>query len=234
MSLHLVLAAHPSDFYVALMKFAAPLNLAFLLLLALFPPRTFAQGLQVDAEEFKRMAGEVADLKDANQAHQRRIRELTMQIESLRSSLREANERHTTKLADFVTREDIKKIVDSIREVDDKREADKKLILEQIKELGKTLTMPTPEPSKSKNNRKNTEPKEITHEQPAAIEGEFYEYKVQKNDAFSKIVNDWNATLKERGKRTVTYDEVKRANPKVNLNKIYEGQKILLPLPEKK
>src|SRR4029079_1895708 len=86
--LHLVLAAHPSDFYVALMKFAAPLNLAFLLLLALFFPPTFAQGLQVDAEEFKRMAGEVADLKDANQAHQRRIRELTMQIESLRSSLR--------------------------------------------------------------------------------------------------------------------------------------------------
>lgn len=216
------------------MKFAAVPNLALLLLLALISPRTFAQGLQVDVEEFKRMAGEVADLREANQAQQRRIRELTSQVESLRSSLREANDRHIAKLADFVTREDLKKIVESIREVDDKRESDKKLILEQIKELGKTLTTPLPETNKQKNNRKNSEPRETTHEQPAVIEGEFYEYKVQRNEVFSKIVSDWNATLKERGKKPVSYDDVKRANPKVNVNRIYEGQKLLLPLPSDK
>ena len=218
------------------MKFAASLSLA-LLCLAL-PARISAQGLQVDAEEFKRLAGEVADLKEANQAQQRRIRDLSSQVESLRTALREANEKHMTKLADFVTREDLKKIVDSIREVDDKRESDKKLILEQIREVAKIASTPVPAPaeksSKNRKGEKDREPKESnsSHDQP--MEGEFFEYRVQKNEVFSKIVNDWNATLKEKGRKQVTYEEVKRANPKVNVNKIYEGQKLLLPLPSDK
>src|SRR3954463_5315753 len=211
------------------MKFAAPLKLALLCSIALLPFRTAAQGLQVDIEEFKRLAGEVADLKEANQAQQRRVRDLTAQLESLRTALRESNERHTTKLADFATRDDLKKIVDSIREVDEKREGDKRLILEQIRDLGKLISTPPvntqDKPLKGKN-RDRDSVKETTHDQP--MEGEFYEYRVQKNEVFSKIVSDWNATLKEKGKKSVTYEDVKRANPKVNVNKIYEGQKLLL------
>jgi len=220
------------------MNFAASFSKTFFSLALLFGTvASQAQVLQVDVEEFKRLAGEVADLRESNQAQQRRLKELQNQVETLRSALRESTERSGARLGEFATREDLKKMADFIREVDEKRESDKKVILDQIKELGKTLATPPPETTtKPKNRRKSEEthdskePKEASHESAAPIEGEFYEYTVQKNDVFSKLVGDWNATLKEKGKKPVSYDDVKRANPKVNPNRIYEGQKILLPL----
>jgi hypothetical protein len=227
---------------LAVMKFAAFFASSFLgSTLFFMPVAVHGQALQVDMEEFKRLAGEVADLKEANAAQQRRVRELQNQVDSLRAALRESNERSTTKLADFATREDLKKIVDSIREVDEKREKDNKLVLEQISQLGKTLATPVPpitdtgKRPKRRTEESSRETKESNDDTPAApIEGEFYEYTVQKNDIFSKIVSDWNSTLKEKGRKTVSYDDVKRANPKLNPNRIFEGQKILLPLPSDK
>jgi hypothetical protein len=217
------------------MKFAASSLTLFLgLVLLAGPGRSRAQGLQVDVEEIKRLAGQIADLRDANQAQLRKIRDLESQVEALRGALRESNERATTKQADFVTREDLDKFVNSIREVDDKREADKKLILEEIKELGVKLAAPV-EPSNSrKRNRRESNDQDKKEDEPAVISGEFYNYPVQKNDAFSKIVSDWNSTLKSKGLPSVSYDEVKRVNPKLNPNLIYEGQKILLPFPADK
>ena len=224
---------------LAVMKFAAFFASSFLgSTLFFMPVAVHGQALQVDMEEFKRLAGEVADLKEANAAQLRRVRELQNQVDSLRAALRESNERSTTKLADFATREDLKKIVDSIREVDEKREKDNKLVLEQISQLGKTLATPpaeTSKPPRRSNRESSRETKDSNDDTPAApIEGEFYEYTVQKNDIFSKIVSDWNSTLKEKGRKTVSYDDVKRANPKLNPNRIFEGQKILLPLPSDK
>jgi len=217
------------------MKFAPTLNLALLCLTSAFSLPVFAQGLQVDVEELKRLAGEVADLKEANQSQQRRIRELASQVESLRSSLRSSEERFSTKLGDFISREELKKVVESIRDVDEKRDADKKLILDQISELGKKLTLPPPDTTSThKGSRKESKQKESRQESSAPIEGDFYEYKVQKNDFFSKIVSDWNATLKEKGRKTISSDDVKRANPGLNVDKIYDGQKILLPFPPEK
>lgn len=223
---------------LAVMKFAAFFASSFLgSTLFFMPVAVHGQALQVDMEEFKRLAGEVADLKEANAAQQRRVRELQNQVDSLRAALRESNERSTTKLADFATREDLKKIVDSIREVDEKREKDNKLVLEQISQLAKTLATPVPAVTdySRKTPKINRDTKDSNDDTPAApIEGEFYEYTVQKNDIFSKIVSDWNSTLKEKGRKTVSYDDVKRANPKLNPNRIFEGQKILLPLPSDK
>ncbi|MGN6386835.1 MAG: hypothetical protein ACTHMT_11415, partial [Verrucomicrobiota bacterium] len=130
---------------LAVMKFAAFFASSFLgSTLFFMPVAVHGQALQVDMEEFKRLAGEVADLKEANAAQLRRVRELQNQVDSLRAALRESNERSTTRLADFATREDLKKIVDSIREVDEKREKDNKLVLDQISQLGKTLATPVP------------------------------------------------------------------------------------------
>ena len=226
-----------AGFYVEFMKFAASLmSLIICLSFFLLTRESSGQGLQVDVEEFKRLAGEVADLKESNQSLQRKVRELQSHIDTLRTALRESNEKSATRLGDFATREDLKKIVDSIREVDEKREGDKKLILEQIKELGKTLTTPveTPSTKRGSKNSKERDHKETKGKESGEIEGEFFPYKVQKNESLGGILNAYNSSLKEKGRRSVTLDEVKRANPKININRIYEGQEILLPVPEKK
>src|SRR3954462_2693731 len=115
-------------FYVGSMNFTAVrrfIEASLLAVVICFP--IAAQGLQVDVEEFKRLAAEIADLRDANSALQRRVSQLQTKVDSLQDALRQSNERQTTKLADFVTRDDLAKMAEKIREVDQRREADRKL-----------------------------------------------------------------------------------------------------------
>ena len=182
-----------------------------------------AQGLQVELEEFKRLAGEIADLREANQAQQRRISSLQSEIQALRAALRDASDKSATRMGEFVTREDLKSIVESIREVDEKRDADKKLILEEISKLGKVFSNPP----------KIEREREETSRPGPAIEETVIPYKVQKGDFLSTIVASYNASLREKGLPRITLDDVKRVNPKININQIYEGQELLLPVPEK-
>ena len=101
------------------MKLAARRLSVFILLVSLIAlaplPRSFCQGVQVSAEDFKRLVGVVADLRDANAAYQRRIGQMQKEIDALRDALRESSERTTTKLGDFTTREEMKKIADNIQ-----------------------------------------------------------------------------------------------------------------------
>lgn len=194
-------------------------------------PWAGAQPLTVDLEEFRRLAGEVADLRDASVAQQRRITQLQKEVEALRSSLRDANERATTRMGEMVTREDLKKAFDRIQEVDQKREADRRLILDEFEKLGKTLATPADRPDRRRRDRE----KEPEPDVPAApIEGTFYPHKVAKGESLGEIISKYNAHLAEKGLPKITLSQVRAANPKVNIDRIYVGQEILLPVPEKK
>ena len=218
------LAVRKGRFYLELMRRACRTATLTLLLFSLaFASSANAQGLQVEVEEFRRLAGEIADLREANQAQQRRITNLQNEVQSLRTALRDASEKSATKMGEFVTREDLKSLVESIRQVDEKRDADKRLILEEISKLGKVLSAPT-----------RAAPEREQPSRPApAIEETVIPYKVQKGDFLSTIVASYNASLREKGLPRITLDDVKRVNPKININQIYEGQELLLPVPEK-
>jgi TolA-binding protein len=221
------------------MKFAVVRGATLIALLSSFSLAVGrAQGLQVDVEEFKRLAGEVADLRDANAAHIRRISQMQKEIDALREALRESQERATAKMGDFATREDLKKIAEKIQEVDQRRESDRKLILEEFEKLGKTLAQaPVVEkPERKTSRKKEKEPeKESNNDAPAQpIEGTFYPYKVKKGERLADIIKAYNTALQKEGRPSISLESVKRANPKVNINRIYEGQEILLPVPEKK
>ena len=209
------------------MKFAAAKLILFALLCSALTGR--AQGIQVDQEEFRRLQGEVADLRDAKAADQRRIGELSRKIDQLQTALRESNEKHTLKMGDAVTHEDLKKIVEQIVAVDKKRAEDRDVILEQFDKLAKVVANPG---TKTRPLRKETEKQE--DEKPAVIEGTFIEHKVKDGDMFSKILQDFNVALKDEGRPTVTTSDVKKVNPKLDLNRLRVGQTILLPVPDKK
>ena len=213
------------------MKFAAAKLILFALLCSALPGR--AQDIQVDQEEFRRLQGEVADLRDAKAADQRRINELSRKIDQLQSALRESNEKHTLKLGDAVTRDDLKKIIDQIVEVDKKRAEDRNVILDQFEKLAKVVSDPR---GGNGNNRRPRviDNKDKENDKPTQIEGTFLEHIVKDGDVFSKILQDFNIALKDEGRPTITTSDVKKVNPKVDLNRIYVGQTILLPVPDKK
>ena len=220
------LAPPAGHFYVAAMRVSA---LILTLFLAWIPPISlFGQALSVDAEEFKRMAGELADLRDANLAQQRRITALQREVESLRSAVRDSQEKTISRLGEFATREDLKKIVDQIKEVDQRREADRKLILQEFENLGKALTQPAPRAAARRN---DPEPRS---EPEKPIEGTFIEYVVQPNESLSEIRVKYNSELQKQGRPPVSIQDIVRANPRLNPDRIFVGQKINLPVPEKK
>lgn len=209
------------------MRFAASIFPVLLAVAAASPIQ--GQGLNADAEEFKRMAGELADLREANLVQQKRISALQREIEQLRESLRESHERSVSKMGDFVTREDLKKIVDQIREVDSRRESDRKLILQEFESLGKTLAQSA---KNSKRREPEPEPKAAEPEKP--IEGTFIEYTVQPNESLSGILQNYNAELQKQGRPSVSLKMILQANPGLNPDRIFAGKKLQLPVPDKK
>src|SRR5688572_18383267 len=202
------------------MKFAALFrSLSIAVLPAWLCVAASAQGLQVDLEEFKRLQGEVADLRDANVAYQKRITELTRRIEKMQEDVRESHDRSTMKMGDLATREELKKIIDRIADVDEKRESDRKLILDEIDKLGKTLSMPSLSTSRSgstKNNNREREREPARDTKPEIIEGKFIDYKVNADETFGGILENYNAHLKSQGLPTIRRADVTKVNPNLN------------------
>lgn len=195
-----------------------------------------AQGLQVDAEEFRRLQGELADLRDAHSAQQKRIADLNRRVDSLMEVIKEANQKSSLKMEDAVTREELKKVIDRLAEVDEKRESDRKVVLEQLEKLGKGLQ----QPSMAARDNGRRPPRESSNgrgqkEEPAEpITGKFYPHKVAENETFGEIIQAYNEALKEKGLKPIKTADVRKANPGFDPNRIRVGQEILLPVPEKK
>lgn len=206
-------------------------TLLLLFALACTSPAAPAQVIQVDQEEFRRLQGEVANLQDQNQAQRKRITELTRAVEKLQQDLRDASERNTIKMGDFVTREDLKKIMDRIAEVDEKRENDRKVILEEFEKLGQKLVQA---PSSRNGNDRREQPPEREDPPARPWVGNVLPHKVKEGQTLSHIREDFNEFLRKEGRPTVSFDDIKRANPRLNLDRIYVGQEILLPVPDKR
>src|SRR5260221_906795 len=99
-------------------------------------------------EKYKRMSADIEDLKTAIQSYKQR---LTEQSEEIRKLSEEVSRAASNK--DFATREDFKHLADKIREVDEKRIADNKNLVEKVTaefaQLGRTLAVSQPKPSPS-------------------------------------------------------------------------------------
>lgn len=190
--------------------------------------RAAAAAERQDLEDrLKRLAGTVEALQATQEAQQKR---LTALVEELRT----AHDETARAGGKFATREEIKQLVEKIQELDRKREADKKLILEEIQKLAKApVSAPRERPSgdgstgvtpKVPRTPANTE---IT--QPGSTGPQKgYEHIIEKGQTLSAIIE---AYRKEGVK--VTLKQVLDANPTINEKKLSVGQKVFIPLPEK-
>ena len=140
----------------------------------------------------------------------------------------------------FATREEIKQLVEKVQELDRKREADKKLILEEIQKLAKA-SVSGPSPRSSGGGSTGSTPKsapgtsslESTQPGPAGPQQGFYHI-IEKGQTLSAIVEAYRNSDPYRSKGIkLTLKQVLEANPNINEKKLAVGQKIFIPLPEK-
>jgi nucleoid-associated protein YgaU len=168
-------------------------------------------------ERFKRLSGQLDDILKSQADQLRRLGDLEDAVKNLRDQQSRPN-------ATYASQEDLKRLADAIKEVDNNRLKDYEKIREEIGQLGKVLAAPstsTPVPTRpSSHGNVDVGPKQDENG---------YWYVVKRGDFLSTIAKAFN----EQGIK-VTLDQIEKANPNVDSTRLRIGQKIFIPAPKDK
>jgi Skp family chaperone for outer membrane proteins len=202
--------------------------LSFLLAPAIVPAQTAESvtmattlaALRNAEENLHRLTAEVQNLIDTQEMIRKRQERLQQRLDSFEAEVRALKSEFTRANASGISREEFRELALKLREIDDKRESDKQLILKNIRELAKVPVAP---PSDTRPPRRAPD----TGEAP-------FEYTVKKGDRLLDIIAAYNVMFEERGQGSITLDDVTRANPSLkNPNNLRTGQKIFVPVPQR-
>jgi len=167
-----------------------------------------------DADDrYQRLSASVQELQAANAGLQKKLGALIEELQRVR-------EEAARNGANYATHEDLNRLAEKLREVDQKREADNRRILDALEKLAKT---PLPAvPAANGENGSSGKQKSEKAEQRQTEKG--YWYEIKREDKLSMIVQEY----RKKGVK-VTLQQVKDANPDVNPNRLLVGQKIWIP-----
>ena len=175
---------------------------------------------QEQEDRTRRLEASVRDLLAAQEDQQRRLTEQAHEIDLLRDELRRLRDDLLKAGADAVTRDDLKKLVETISEVDKKRVEDNKLLKEVIESLGAKLLAVAAAPPATPERRE-----EASSDGTPEVG---YWHVVESGQYLSMIVKAY----REQGVK-VNLQQVMDANPGVNWNRLPIGKKIFIPDPSK-
>lgn len=170
------------------------------------------------AEQFRRLRGEIDELKGAHALQQQQTDKLKTQVKTLTDENQKLNRRLAGK---FATAEEMEAMRAALKELDANRLQDRAIVQKALADLGKLI-------------QKVAQQKAATVE-PAprvvARDFKFNTHKVETGEFLSNIIVAYNRAYKEEGLGTVTQSQVLKANPGLNPNRLLVGQKIKIPLP---
>ncbi len=199
--------------------------LPFLMLLVGLPLPTRCQESATTAaaiadleDRCKRLSSLVDEALAAQVSNQKRIDALANEVQRLRDD----SVRSSHNSANYASVEDLKRLEETVRELDRKREADKKLILSEFEKLVTEFRKAARPPSTTLREKANPP------DNPPAKDEKWYEYTIKPGDRLAKIV----AELNKEGFK-VTTDQILKANPKLKPEKLIAGKKIRIPAPAK-
>ena len=177
---------------------------------------------QRDSEErYKRLSAEVQSLAETQEVLIKRQEEFRQRLDKLADEIRSVREEHSRAAGNLASREDLRKYAEKLKELDDKREADKKLILESIKDL---RNIPVPPPAEAKPTpRRTPDP----NEEPPFV------YTVKRNDRLLDILAAYNDQFQKEGRAKVTMAQLLKANPGLKPDRLIVGAKVKIPVPPK-
>ena len=175
-----------------------------------------ARGQDAATEErLNKLSGQIEDLIAGQKEQRERLFALVKELESVR-------EQSAKPSANYATHEDLNRLRESVKEVDRKRLEDYDKIRAELLKLGKTLSAPAPS---SKKSAPATPVDGPTIEKSSPPEKGF-KYTIQNHDNLSAIVQAY----KEKNIK-ITTDQILKANPGLNPNRLRVGQEIFIPAP---
>jgi nucleoid-associated protein YgaU len=190
-------------------------------LLALVCAAAVARGQDAATQQqLDKLSGQIQDLQAALGQQDKRISAVEKEVADLTDKV------NTPQVNDSASRDDLKKLAEQVQEIDRKRQADKELILENIKQLGKVTAdggsprahrTPPPKPDAA-----------ATATAPGGPQ-KGYDYTVKSGDTLSLIAKAY----RDQGVK-VTTSQIIKANPGLDPNKLYVGKKIFIPDPNAK
>ncbi len=170
------------------------------------------------AEQFRRLRGEIEELKGAHALQQQQTDKLKIQIRNLKNE----NQMLTRKLAgNFATADEVKALQSALKELDANRLQDRAIVQKALADLGKLI---------AKVAEQKVAPVE-PNPRVVAKNFKFNTHKVETGEFLSNIIVAYNTAYKEEGLGTVTQSQVLKANPGLDPNRLLVGQKIKIPLP---
>ena len=167
-------------------------------------------------QQLDKLSGQIQDML-ATQEQQ------TKQLAALQKDISELREKVNTPQVDAASRADLTSLAEKVQEVDKKRQADRELILDKIKELGKVAAVA---PVKTKSKPPVTP---VADDPTPATPQKGYEYVVKAGDTIGLIAKAY----REQGVK-VTTAQIMKANPGLDATKLYVGKKVFIPDPNAK
>jgi DNA repair exonuclease SbcCD ATPase subunit len=179
-------------------------------------------------ERYRRLNATVDNLLTAQAEQQRRLDALAEELRKVAAEGASARAATSRAEGNYATRDELNQLVETIRKLDAKREADKKQILEEIANLDKSLRdslAPAPRPNREPPPSEKPEKKNSSI--PADQEGVWYV--VEKDNTLTAIIAAHNKEFKKQGRKT-SLKLVLDANPKIEPKSLNVGQKIFIPM----
>ena len=170
-------------------------------------------------EQYRELNAKIINIIETQELLLRRQQTLGQRLEELSRDIEKLKEGNGRNDAELVTRDELKVYVDKLKEIDEKREADKKLILKSIRELAKIPLAPVPSPRPSRSS-----PEDIPT----------WDYPVEPGDILGDIIKAYNAEFEKQGLQSIDIRQVERVNPGLDSDRIKVGQVIKIPIPQKK
>jgi LysM repeat protein len=180
-------------------------------------------------QQMDELNGRIQTLIEGQAAQGKRLDALAREISELREKV------NAPQVNDSASHEELRKLARTVQELADKQSADKELILDNLKQVVKTVSDTPVKPGGGKKNNshlgkngdnggdgKTTEP-------TPAVPQNGYEYEVKSGDSLGLIVKAY----RDKGVK-VTTAQVLKANPGLDANKLYVGKKIIIPDPTAK
>jgi LysM domain len=166
-------------------------------------------------ERLNKINGQIEDLLAAQAAQQKRLAALARELADLREQALRPNPA-------YAGQDEVRRLAETVREVDRKRLEDYDKIRAELLKLGKTLAVAPPPAKKSS----PPPPSDVPAAEKTGPPEKGFEYVIQRGDTLAIIVQAY----REKNIKVST-EQILKANPGLKPEKLYVGRKIFIPAP---